>query len=211
MYVDFLTVMLINLAAGFFLLIHFAWRGLTRQAVVAEISDDEVVVTRGTVSRADFTDWVPGFAIVGFVAVLTGAVMMFTWPLPGSYNIAFGEGSFLFGAVFLAIAFAFGRRRLLHSLALFILLAGIVAIILGARIIDLGLTRRPELSGAGFILSGLVALMASVAIPFERVRVSLAFRLVFSAAAAAAGVIWAITGYDAYWGHLSSFAEWAPR
>ncbi len=207
MYIDFLTIMLINLTAGFFLLAHFAWRGLTREAGTAETSESGMPVTGG---RPDFGQWIPGFALVGFVAVLTGSVMMFTWPLPGANNIPYGEGSFLFGSIFLATAFAFGRRRVLQSLAFFTILAGAVAIVLGARIIDLGLTKRPELSGAGFILSGAVAVMASAAFVWPSVRTNRFFRLVFCAVAAAAGVIWAITGFDAYWGHFASFAEWSP-
>jgi putative membrane protein len=210
MYIDFLTVMLINLTAGFFMLAHFAWRGMTREAIVAEVSETDVVVTRETIARRDFAQWTPGFALVGFVGVLTGSVMMFTWPLPGSNNIPFGEGSFLFGSIFLATAFAFGRRRSLQSLAFFTAFAGAVAIVLGARILDLSMTKRPAVSAAGFIVAGVVALMAAAGFVWPQARSNVIFRIIFAALALAAGVIWAITAFDGYWGHLDSFSKFTP-
>jgi uncharacterized membrane protein len=42
----------------------------------------------------------------GFVALATGLHMIWNWPLPGSYNIAIGDLSVLFGIVFLGTALA---------------------------------------------------------------------------------------------------------
>ncbi len=194
MYVDFLTLMLVNLTAGFFLLAHFAYRGLGK----SEAEDG-------------YRGWMPGFALVGFIAIVTGLVMIFTWPLPGSNNIAFGENSVLFGGVFLATGLAFGRRLKLQSLAVFALLAGIVAIVVGSRILDLGMTKDPALSAAGFILSGAGGILASGALAFQRIRANRFFRLGFALVVLAAGVIWAVVAFDGYWSHLSSFSTWKPK
>ncbi len=194
MFVDFLTLMLINLTAGFFLLAHFAYRGLGKSE-----AEDE------------YRGWAPGFALIGLIAVLTGLVMIFTWPLPGSNNIAFGENSTLFGGLFLATSLAFGRRLKLQSLAVFALLAGVVAIVVGARILDLGMTQHPALSAAGFILSGAGGVFASGALAFERVRANRIFRLGFALIMLATGVIWAVVAFDGYWSHLSSFSTWKPK
>ncbi len=72
MFIDYITLMLINLAAGLSLLSAYVYRGL-----------DEPVQKR----------WVPGFGVVGAIALVTGLHMVFTWAVPGSYNIAFGETS----------------------------------------------------------------------------------------------------------------------
>ncbi len=194
MFIDFLTLMLINLTAGFFLLAHFAYRGLGKSQ-----------------AEADYRNWVPGFALIGFIAVLTGLVMVFKWPLPGSNNISFGENSILFGGLFLGVSLAFGQRLKLESLAIFALLAGVVAIVVGARIADLGMTSHPAVSASGFILSGIAGVLASGALAFERLRVNPLFRLGFAVVVLAAGVIWAINAFDAYWSHLSSFSTWKPQ
>ena len=70
MFVNYITLMLVNLAIGMFLVAHFLLRGL---------DTDE--------GRA----WIPGFTAVGLVLTVTGLHMSLTWPVPGSYNIAFGE------------------------------------------------------------------------------------------------------------------------
>jgi putative membrane protein len=205
MYIDFLTIMLINLTAGFVMLAHFGLFGLRR----ADPQASGFMESQST--QADYRDWTPGFALVGFTAVLTGAVMLFTWPLPGSNNIPFGEGSFLFGAVFLATSLAFSRRMGLRSLAAFAFFAGVVAIVLGARILDLGMTKHPGVSSAGFILSGVTAVMASFMAVTFRWRTKLLFRLIFAGVALAAAVIWAINAFDGYWGHLATFSTWKPQ
>jgi putative membrane protein len=211
MYRDFLTVMLMNITAGFLLLAHFAWKGLKARDGAAVTTKTDGSGTRSPADLPDFSGWTPGFALVGSIAVLTGAVMMFTWPLPGSNNVPFGESSFLLGGVFVATAFAFGRRRGLQSLAVFAFLAGAVAIVLGARIVDLGMTQRPVVSGIGFMLSGLAAVLASAALTCKPVRSNVVFRLALGAVAAAAAVIWAITAFDGYWGHLADFSTWKPQ
>ena len=70
MMIDYVTLMLVNMAAGFFLLGCFVWRGLDAE---------------------DRINWVPAFGICGLVAAVCGFVMTFTWPLPKPFSMAFGE------------------------------------------------------------------------------------------------------------------------
>ncbi|MHB9024034.1 MAG: DUF981 family protein [Armatimonadota bacterium] len=188
MFIDFLTLLLIDLVAGFVLLAAYVAQGL---------------------GEANQRQWAPGFAMVGLVALLFGGQIVMTWPLPGSYNILFGEMAVFFGVIFLgaSLALAFGWNLL--SVAIFAVLPGLAAILLGARIIDLGMTTRPLLSGVAFILSGAVGVLAApvmkYALQLHRYRVIIALTLLIPA------ILWAITGYGAYWSHVASFEAWRPR
>jgi putative membrane protein len=190
---DFLALMLINLVAGFFLLAHFVFRALGKPE-----------------AEVDYRHWVPGFAIIGLIAFLSGLVMSFAWPLSGSYNIAYGDTSVLFGGLYLAASLAFAQRLRFESLSVFAVIAGVVVIVIGARFLDLGMSKHPAVTGAGFIVSGVVAIMAAGGLTFERARHNSYFRLVFALFALAAAVIWAINAFDAYWGHLASFSTYKP-
>lgn len=189
MYIDYLTLMLINMAAGLALL-----------ACYVCLDFDG-----GNSKR-----WVPGFAIVGFLALITGLHMTFTWPLPGAYNVAFGEMSVLLGVLFLAAALAFAKDWDLLSLAIYAFFAGLAAFVIGVRIIGLGMTLKPWFSGIGFILTGLAGVFA---LPALYLRSRRSVRLLGTIVLATAAFIWAITGYTAYRGHLSKDSnpgQWVP-
>jgi len=186
MFIDYLTIMLINLVAGFVLLAYFVYRGL---------------------DGIDWVVWVPGFTIVGIIGLATGLHMTFTWPLVSSFNIAFGEMSTLFGVLFLGAALALALNWGLLTVAIYAIVAGIAAIVVGARIIDLGLTQQPVISGIGFILSGLTAVLLLPVLYWLTAR---PFRIAFAVVALIAAAIWALTGYSAYWAHLETFAGWVP-
>lgn len=85
MFIDYLSLMLLNMAAGLVILAGYLYRGMESKYQ---------------------KKWVPGFAITGFIALTNGYHMTWTWPLPGSYNSAFGEMSILFGVLFLGAALA---------------------------------------------------------------------------------------------------------
>ena len=65
MFIDYLTLMLMNLSAGLVIMAFFVFRFLDK----------------------DRKKMVPGFLASGFLALITGLRVIFTWPLPGSYNI----------------------------------------------------------------------------------------------------------------------------
>jgi putative membrane protein len=179
MMIDYLTLMLINMAAGLFLLGCFVWRDLD--------------------SPEDAGRWVPAFAIVGLVAAIGGFAITFTWPLPKPYSSAYGEMSVLFGVLFLGLALALAKKWELLPLAIYAFFAGAAATLLGVRILDLGLTAKPVLSGVGFILCGLCGIFSPLVV-WQNDKNGL--RIIGSLVLFAASAIWALTGCLAYWMHM---------
>ncbi len=185
--VDFLTLMLINMTAGLVLLAWYLWRGL---------------------DEPDQPRWAPAFAVPGIIALLNGLNIAWLWPLPGSYNAAYGDTSVLFGILLLGAAWSLAAKRDLMPHSVYAFFAGLAAILVGVRLFVLQLTTMPVLSAAGFILTGAAGVFAGVALRYrKRKLVRLAGVLTLLGAAA----IWAINGYLAYWMHLDSFSKWVPK
>lgn len=185
--IDFLTLMLINMAAGLLVLAWYVARGL----------DD-----------ADQPKWAPAFAAPGLIALLNGLRVTWTWPLPGSYNTAFGETSVMLGILLLGAAWSLATNRDLLPLCAYAFVAGLTGILLGVRIFVLGMTLMPPLTALGFALTGSAGVFAGVALRFRRcVLVRAAGALVLLAASA----IWLLNGYAGYWDHLARFAKYMPK
>lgn len=187
MFIDYITLLLVNMVAGFALLAGFVYRGQ---------------------DNPDQKKWVPGFAMTGLVAFVFGAHMTATWPVMGAYNSAFGEMSVLFGVIFLAAALAIAMNWSLMTVAVYAFFAGLAAIVLGVRIIDLHMTKYHHLAGIGYILSGLGGVFAApslIHLGKHRWYCALAAALL-----ALAALIWAITAYPAYWFHMAGFSKWVP-
>jgi putative membrane protein len=187
MFIDFLTVLMINLAAGIALLALFVYRGITAE---------------------DTRAYAAGFGVVGLIAFLGGGYMAITWPLPGSYNIAFGESTLLFGAVFLGTALALAKGWDLLPISVYAFFAGVYALVVGFRIISLGITKTPLISGLGFIGAGLGGITAGPLLTL--VKKNQAIRVIAALFLLGVALFWAYTFYNALWGHLESFASWAP-
>jgi len=186
MFIDYLTLIMINLVAGTAILAYYIFAGYTSE---------------------DQRPFVAGFGIVGLLGVILGLVMTFTWPLPGSYNIGYGEATTLFGAVFLATAFALYHRWDLRPVTIFAFFAGVYAVIVGVRIISLDMTQEPILSGIGFILAGLGGVLA---FPVFGLLKNKTFRLLAAFVLVATALLWATTFYGSLWKHLDLFKDWAP-
>ena len=187
MFVDYLTVLMINLAAGTALLAFFVLNGITSQ---------------------DNKGYAAGFAVVGLVAVVGGMQMTFNWPLPGSYNIAYGESTLLFGAVFLGAAVALAQGWDLLPVSIYAFFAGVQALVIGFRIIDLPLSKHPVLTGIGFILAGLGGIAAAPGMHLLKTNKN--FRYLAAALLLVTSIFWAYTFYNSLWGHLESFSSWVP-
>ncbi len=187
MFVDYLTLMMSTILAGLGLLAHYLYAGMN-----------------GKEDRA----YAAGFGVVGVLGLILGLHMVFTWPLPGSYNIVFGEAMVLFGSVFLAAGLALGLGWNLRPVTIYAFFAGLYAVIGGARIISLGLTREPLLSGLGFILAGLIGLLSAPV--YRLLRVSLMLRRLAALALLVVVALWGVTFVNALWGHLESFKNWVP-
>jgi len=185
-FIDFVALMLLNMAAGFGVLAFFLLMAL---------------------AAGDRKRWVAPLAMVGLVAIVCGFRMIFTWPLPGSYNGAYGEMSVLLGAIYLGIALSLAKDWNLAPIAIYGIPAGVAAVVVGFRIMSLGMTNAPQLSAIGFILSGLggiLAVLAFCAPGSKALRSSGAIALLLAAA------IWLMTAYPAYWIHMKGFSTWTP-
>lgn len=183
---DYVTLMLINMAAGLIVLAVFLVKAL------------------GTPSAKAYA--VP-FAAVGLVATITGGHMTFTWPLPGAYNILFGETSILLGVLYLTAAWALSRDLGLGALGTYAAVASALAVLLGLRMLDLGMTQMPALSAGGFILTGVGGLLTALCLarPMRRLR-----RYLAAIALLLAAGVWAFIGLGAFWMHLKTFADYKP-
>ncbi len=185
MFVDYLTVMLVNMIAGLVIMALFVYRYLD----------------------AERRKVAPGFLMSGSLSLVTGLHMILTWPLPGSYNIAFGEMAVLFGLLFLFLGIAILAEWDLLTLAIYAVFAGAASIVIGVRILNRGMTSAPLLASGGFVLTGIAAV---ISLPVYYLRKYRLVRILAALALLGAAAIWAGVGYLAYWGHLESFAKWVP-
>jgi putative membrane protein len=186
MFIDYLTLMLINLAAGLALLAAYVYFGL-----------DEPNQKR----------WIPGFGVVGGIALVTGLHMTLTWPIIGSFNIAFGETTVLFGILFAGTSLALAMGWELISLGIYGFFAGLVSLLIGFRIMNLGITQIPLLTGIGFILVGLGGIFSAPTLYLKKNRL---LRTIGGIVLIVAAFIFAYIGLTAYWAHLAGFSKWTP-
>lgn len=187
MFIDYITLMLINMVAGLVLLADFVYRGL---------------------DGANLKRWIPGFGLVGAIALITGLHMTLTWPVPGSFNISFGETTVLFGGLYVAAAIAIAQGWDLFPLTVYACFAGLTSIVVGARMINLGQTQQPLVAGLGFILTGLGGVLAAPTLVYLRGNKN--WRTLGAVVLLVAALVWAIIGYRAYWGHMEVFSDWQP-
>ena len=188
-FIDYVVLLLVNMAAGLFLLGGYLLFG-----------GSEVVVGRR---------WAAPFAIVGLVALVGGFHMVFTWPLPGAFNLAFGEPTVLLGAFFLGMALCLAMGWDPAPMGLYSLFAGLAAIVTGAGILRFDMTQKPGLTGVGFILSGLVGVALW---PCLRFRFLKPMRWVVGLVAVVPAIIWMVTAGMGIGPHLKSFSKWqAPN
>ena len=180
MFIDYVTLMLINMAAGLVILAAFVWKD---------------------VDRENNRFWAPAFALPGAVAAICGFAMTFTWPLPNPYNIAFGETSILLGFLFLGAAWSLAKGWELYPLGIYSFFAGLTAAIIGIRIINLGLTAAPLLSGIGFILTGSGGIFAELVLLNRRRKW---LRIIAAVILITAAFIWLRTACLGYWAHLQT-------
>ncbi len=80
--------------------------------------------------------------------------------------------------------------------------------IVGIRILVLGLGQEPLVAAIGFVLSGLGGIFA---FPFLKwFKNNKAVRYIGVIVLLLAALIWAVTFYNALWAHMASFAKWVP-
>ena len=187
MFIDYLTLIMINMVAGTALLAYYLWKGM---------------------DETDQRPYAAAFFGVGLLSLITGLQLSFTWPLPGSYNVGYGDTTTLFGVVFLITAMALWQGWNLVPVSLYAFFAGIDAVIVGIRIFSLQLTKELLLSAVGFVLAGLGGLGAA---PFFLwFKGNKTVRMLGVLLLLATAVLWAVTFYGSLWGHLDSFSKWVP-
>lgn len=186
MFVDYTGVMLIGISAGFVILAHYLYRN-------PEPDQRE--------------PWAAGFFAAGLLGLATSVPMLIMWPLPGSYNIAFGEPALFLSVAFLGAALTLAKKWEPLIPALYGFFGGIMAVVLGIRLIGLGMTQSPALAGIGYIAAGLGGMLTLPAINYRSVRwLALTAAVLLGIAA----VVFLVTGYMADWTHLTDFAHWLP-
>jgi putative membrane protein len=177
--IDYVTLLLTNMVSGLVVLAFFLWWGLGREKV---------------------QHWAPAFGISGLVAAVAGFAMTFTSPIPKPFSSAYGEMSVLLGVLFLGAAWALARGWSLLPLGIYAFFAGLAAILIGIRFIDLALTPMPLLPGAGFILTGLGGVGAGAVLHQPDMK---ALRRIGGLVLLTAAALWAFTAGMAYWTHLT--------
>ncbi|MCE5200116.1 MAG: DUF981 domain-containing protein [Armatimonadota bacterium] len=185
MFIDYVTLMLINTSAALVILAAYVYSG---------------------VGAPDQRKWAPALAVPALISLVLGLHMSTTWPLPGSYNAAYGDISILFGGLLAGAALALAFGWSLFPLTIYAFFAGAAAVLIGVRFIDLNLSLQPVFTGIGFIITGLCGIFAG---PFL-LRPIKALRVLGAGALVVAAVIWLITGYGAYWIHIQSLSKWVP-
>jgi putative membrane protein len=187
MFIDYLTLVMINLVAGTVLLAFYLWKGI----------DEE-----------DQRPYAAAFFATGIIGLITGLHLSFTWPLPGSYNVAFGDTSTLFGTVFLATSIALWQGWSLVPVSIYAFFAGAEALLVGYVIYAQQLTKEPLLSAIGFSLAGLAGISAfPFFMWFKNNKVA---RYIGIAILLLTAALWAITFYGSLVGHMAGFAQWLP-
>jgi putative membrane protein len=185
-FVDYTGIMLVGIAAGLVILADYLWRSPTAESRMP---------------------WAAGFFAAGLVGLVTSLPMVLTWPLPGSYNIAFGEAALYLSVADLAAAITLAMRWEPLIPALYGFFGGVMAVVLGLRIASLGLTKEPVLTMIGYVATGLGGMGTLPAIQFrDRRWLALLTAILLLVGA----LVFLLIGYEAYWGHLAAFAKWLP-
>ena len=151
--------------------------------------------------------WVPGLLMAGLLALVVGLHMIFTWPLPGSFNGLYGEMSVFFGMLLLGLSLVLILGMDLLPIAIYAAFAGAASIVAGIQVLKLGLADNPALVGAGFLWMGVLGLGA---VPLMRLRGLQAFRVFGAVGLLIAAVLWGTVGYMAYWNHPRANLLWKP-
>jgi putative membrane protein len=76
------------------------------------------------------------------------------------------------------------------------------------RIFSLGLTKEPLISAVGFVLAGLAGLGVFPFLMWFRKNNTVRWIGILLLLGTAA--LWGVTFYGSLWGHMASFATWAP-
>ncbi len=104
---------------------------------------------------------VPTF-IFGIFDAVSGFVMSFTWPLPGAYNMLFGDPLLVLGLILIAGAFMIYKKMDVRILSIFAVFLGIYIAISAAAMYNFHLERGIDLiSALGFYIAAALSAIFS--------------------------------------------------
>ncbi len=192
LFVDYLSVMLLSLGASAAYLAWYIW-------------------SLGKTAKGKQELAVPIFALGVFNAI-GGFTMSFTWPLPGGYNMLFGDPLLFLGLLMIAGAYMLRKNISLKSLAMPGFLLG-VYILVGAGAI-VGYTLEP---GIHFLpsfslylfagLSGIISPITAYLSPKGSGKYAYYLLIALLVLTAIAALFLA---YTAFYEHIGSFSKWFP-
>jgi len=116
-----LTFIVIDMLAGTVFLVYYVLKGMDEN---------------------DQRPYIVTFGVLGLLGVIMGVQLTFTESLPTSFNVVYGEVSGLFGIVFLGTSLAISQGWDLLLVAIYVFFAGVDAMIVGLRLLSLGLARN---------------------------------------------------------------------
>ena len=183
MFVDYLTLLLLNMSAGLVILALFLGSWIDRDPKKA----------------------IPGFLLVGAVALVGGFGIVLTWPLPGPFNIAFGEMTVLLGGLFFVTGLALSFGWNLASVGVYAVFAGAAAVLLAFRILSLGLTSEPVPAALGYAGAGVTAILMLPSLTLPKLKWLRALTMIIALLTA---LCWALVAFPSYWVHMEQFAKW---
>jgi putative membrane protein len=186
MFIDYLSLLLVDIGAGLAGLAHYLYRAP---------------------AEGHRRGWAAGFFVAGLLGILLSLPMELTWPLPSSFNIAYGDAALYLSMAFIgaAITLTFEWEPLVP--ALYGLFGAIYGIILGIRLWTLHMGADPALAGIGYIVTGLGGIFTVPALVYRNQRM---WAYIAAVLLAIAALIWLVTGYEAGWAHLSDFIKYLP-
>jgi putative membrane protein len=97
---------------------------------------------------------------VGLLTLVVGLWGVFTWPLPGSYNILFYDVYTLFGLIVLGFGTSVYLGFRLQYVGVLSIVSGTIVIAYGARAYQLGLTKEPWAMFLMYLGWGATAILA---------------------------------------------------
>ncbi|MGC8478475.1 MAG: DUF981 family protein [Candidatus Micrarchaeia archaeon] len=104
-FVDPLTVMLLSLGlSSIFLALYLLAKGMNKKWI---------------------SSLVPPIFVLGFFNFISGFMMSFMWPLPGAYNMLFGDPLLMLGLIMMAGAYMHTKNISINSLSIFGFFLGI--------------------------------------------------------------------------------------
>lgn len=163
-------------------------------------------VLRGEARAEERKAYAFAFGAGGVIMAVTGLSIALTWPIPGQFNIAFGEPLAYFGVLLALGSIALARGVDLRPLAALGALGGAGVVLVAIAIARHRLTLIPALATVVFGASGLAALLFPLRLRFKAARIVTGVLLVV------AGVLFASITATAILHHLApgSFDGWKP-